>query len=221
MSKVYNSISQFLNSDLIRLATEYGYSQDNIYILQGNENALRAEYPQTYSNLQSCKHQSDTRNIMDYGKDVVSSWILEDYLAKTLSNDAFTVTLAGADSERRILPNTEVGSQDDYIIEFADNRPSIRMELINDHGTFWENYKKMHLRDEKHAHMRNNQSYVFALALPSKTFAIFHIDAIASVKHIASHKPYGYKSAKELDIPHISFMACTKENVRNAILNLR
>lgn len=220
MSKIYNSISRFLNSDLIRLATEYGYSQDNIYILQGNEAALRTEYPETYRNLQTCNHQRDTRNIMDYGKDVVSSWILEDYLSKTLSNDNFTVTLTGADRERRILPNTEVGSQNDYIIQFSDNRPPVSMELVNDHGTFWAGKKKMHLRDDKYRHILNNQSYVFALALPAKIFAIFHINEITSVKHIASHRAYGGKPAKELDILDIEFMACTKENVRNTILNL-
>ena len=221
MAKTYQSISNFLGNNLIPFATEYGYSQDNIYILQGNENALRTEYPQTYSNLQSCKHQRDTRSIMDYGRDIVSSWILEDYWAKTLSNEDFTVTLTGADRERRILANTEVGSQDDFIIEYADNRPSISMELVNDHGTFWANKKKMHLRDEKYTSMLNARSYVFAIALPTKTFAIFNIDDITSVRHIARHEPFGGKAAKELDIPHISFMACTKENVRNAILNLR
>ncbi len=221
MSKTYSSISRFLGNNLIQFATGYGYSQDNIYILQGNENALRTEYPQTYRNLQSCTHQRDTRNIMDYGRDIVSSWILEDYLAKTLSNEDFTVTLAGADRERCILANTEVGSQNDYTIEFSDNRPSVSMELVNDHGTFWADCKKMHLRDDKYGHIRNNQSYVFALALPAKNFAIFHINDITSVKHINSHRAYGYKPAKELDIHGIEFLACTKENVRNAILNLR
>ena len=61
--------------DLAGKARSYGYPESSICILLGDETRLRPEYPDTFSNLNSCGHNRDARTAIEYGQDLVASWL--------------------------------------------------------------------------------------------------------------------------------------------------
>ena len=73
-----------LYSDLLEKARSYGYPESSICILSGDESKLKSEFPDTFSNLNSCKHNRDSRTAIEYGQDLVASWLFEDYLMENL-----------------------------------------------------------------------------------------------------------------------------------------
>ena len=111
-------VSKLFGNKIIEYAKKAGYSEDNILILSGDEIELAKKYPETYRNLLSCRHHADRRAAIDYGKDLVASWLFEDYLFDILKNhsETFTVSLSGADKERKILARARTSSTSDYEI---------------------------------------------------------------------------------------------------------
>ena len=89
---------------LVSKAKELGYKEENILILKGQENELKSQYSECYDNIQSCRHNRDTRTPMEYAQDLVASWIFEDYIVKKIQeNPLLEILLAGADKKREIL----------------------------------------------------------------------------------------------------------------------
>ena len=70
-----------LLGDLIPIAVSLHYPDSSICVLKGDINVLKRDFPQTYSNLTSCNHNKDNRTFIEYGQDLVASWIYEDYLS--------------------------------------------------------------------------------------------------------------------------------------------
>ena len=100
----YSEYSKMFREGIVAKARELNYSAENLCILEGNITLLREQFPNTYSNLMSCLHNRDSRQPMDYAKDLVASWIFEDTIVQKLSEYGIATTLAGADSNRELLP---------------------------------------------------------------------------------------------------------------------
>ena len=88
---------------LVSKAKELGYKEENILILKGQENELKSQYSECYDNIQSCRHNRDTRTPMEYAQDLVASWIFEDSLVKEMNKVGCQMFLSGAEQTRREL----------------------------------------------------------------------------------------------------------------------
>lgn len=174
------------------------YRYDNILVLESNEKELKSLYSETYNNIISCVHNRDNRSPMDYARDLVSSWLFEDYIVGKFAELGYSLTLSGKDSGRKILMNIRVGSNSDSIFKY--NGEKINIEVINDYTGFWNKYKTIHLRDSKFNKLLSEKSILLAISITNKTFALIPITKKTKSNYIKSHFPYGGKPAYEIII---------------------
>ncbi len=198
----YEGLNSFFGNKLRDKAKDYGYNESNILILDGNLEGLRKNHSQIYNNLISCSHNSDSRTPIQYGRDLVASWIFEDYLLREMQASVLNISLSGADRNRIVLSSPQVSASSDYVITGPSGN-QIRMELVNDYTDFWVKNKVLHLRDNKFLDIQRDRCLLLAivLTLKIKKYALFDFRKKTSARHIEHHKPFGGKSAYEIKIP--------------------
>lgn len=127
------------NRTLLSVAQELGYSEQNLDLLGcASEDALgkKSLYKKykklfdSFLNDEWNKSLVDGRNVLDYFKDLIASWIGEDLLVKALNEYGFKASLANADSDRVIkTERRSVTGEPDIKVEYDGH---VRyLELMN------------------------------------------------------------------------------------------
>lgn len=205
----------FFEYPLVEVAYSLGYAQDNILILQGDMESLQTQFPETYRNLISCRHQRDNRTQIDYAQDLVASWLVEDYFLEILNSNGLRAMLDGADRNRSILANNETSSSSDFCVMY--NGISRKLELMNDYTGYWAQKGLLHLRDNKYRSLVAEQSLFLAVSIRTKDFALFDFSEEIQARRIPSHRPYGWKPAYEISIIGEMMQEATPYNITEAI----
>lgn len=196
----FEGVSKYFNKPLVRVAEIFNYDDDNIVILEGDYEKLRVQFPDTYNNLVSCRHHADRRTPLEYGQDLVASWLFEDSFLESLRrSNSFEIELDGADKNRKILSNTKTSAASDYIIKTSSGE-RIKVELMCDYTGFWSRTNKLHLRDAKYIQLKKSKSLFIAVSPTTNEFSLFDFSNDIQAKYIESHRPYGGKPAYELSI---------------------
>lgn len=211
----YDGVSKFFGRPLDEVAEELGYDEDNILVLQNKEEELEARYPQTHKNILSCGYLADHRTPMEYARDLVASWLIEDHFLKCLQSPDYTLCHAGADRGRKILPRARVSASSDFLVEMGGR--GIKLELMNDYTGFWAKHHVLHLRDDKYKRLKESGSLFIAIAVPTREFAIYDFREEIEAAYILSHRLYGGKSAYELPIPAEMLCPIEEDNMAQAI----
>ena len=218
MSKgAYQGLTRLFKSPLVQWAEKLGYERDNILILQGKEQELKEQFPQTYQNMQSCVHQRDHRSEMEYAQDLVASWIFEDFFLQYATSDHYEITLGGADRNRKILATADTEATSDYTIKYHGRE--FHMEFVNDYGNFWVNNGKLHLRDDKYFNLRRCKGCLLSISTVTKDFMLLDFRQEIPYKVIEHHKPFGDKKACEISINWNGTPLQPKTNVVTAIID--
>ena len=217
----FNGLRDFFGMPLYQKAVELGYSQDNILILQGRLNELRDQYPDIYHNLMTCDHNRDRRTPEEYAKDLVASWLFEDYLAYCLRNDDFSVRLSGTDRERHLLANNEIGADSDLII--SRNGLEAKVEIATDFSNYWERFNRIDFRDDKYNELVESESILLGVSILNRKFFLldFRNGNIRSIYH-RSYPPFGYKLARTVDLAqcNVIFYDFNNANMIREILRI-
>lgn len=216
MTHTYDELKKFFNMQLDKLALNLNYKNDNILILQGNEQELKEKYPDIYNNILSCAHNRDNRTPMQYARDLVASWLYEDYIVKKFKELGYELCLSGKDKERRILNNTKVGSDCDLIFKH-DNKLN-NIEIVNDYSSYWKRNKKLDLRDSKYNKLISSRCILLAISISDKTYALIPITEDLKFVYIKSHLPFGGKPAYQIDIKNIEFKEFKVSNIIDDLL---
>ena len=216
----YEGLSNYFEKPLCEYAISLGYDESNILILKGDVNNLKNSHLNIYQNLLSCQHHSDRRTPLEYGQDLVASWIFEDFFINEMQNAGFDIQLSGADRTRLILPTQSTSTISDYLVR-TNTGYEITMELVNDYTGFWYRTHKLHLRDNKYMQLQRNRSLLLAIALSAncQKFTIFDFRQDIPATRIPSHRPYGGKPAYELSVAANSLYDFSFTGVREAILD--
>lgn len=116
---------------LVSVAKALGYSEQNIDILECEKNdplakkTIYNKYKKLFDSFlkdEWNKALVDGRNVLDYFKDLIASWVGEDLLVKALNEYGFMASLANADSDRVIkTQRARVTGEPDIKIEFEGN----------------------------------------------------------------------------------------------------
>ena len=208
-----------LYPDLIEKAKSFRYPQSSICILKGDEDKLTRLFPEAYANLLSCNHHRDRRTPMEYGKDLVASWLFEDYLMENLQKHGISVYGAGADKNREVLPNSKVSSSSDCLVSL--NGKERLLELMSDYTGYWAKYKRMELRDAKFTKMQDSNSLFLGISTIDQKYLLLDMSEKFDYKYIPAYFLYGGKPAysiklssdllKDLDFSQIA------EDIKNMI----
>ena len=193
-----------LVGDLYTTARNLGYPESSICVLSGDIGSLQSLFPETYSNLLSCRHNRDRRSPIEYGQDLVASWLFEDYLMKELSDAGLIIEGAGADKNREVLPNTKVSSSCDCVVSYQGRQRGL--EIMNDYTGWWRKKHQIDLRDQKFNKIVRTRSIFLGVSNSDNSYVL--IDDISSFpsKFIQAHAPYGFKPAYQLQITEDDLM---------------
>lgn len=194
----YTQYSKMFRNGIIAKAEELGYSDANICILKGDINALEANHPGTYANLISCRHNRDSRTPIEYGRDLVASWIFEDTLVQKLAESGLTSSLAGADRNREVLATTKVSASSDCRI--SDAGKSRFLEIMSDYTGWWERTGHIDLRDSKYKKLQAEDALFLGVCTTSNKFILLDFTTDLGATYIPAHIPYGGKPAYSIPV---------------------
>jgi hypothetical protein len=194
----FEGLNKFFGGNLITIAVQLSYSHVNILILKGKEEEVKIDYPEIYQNILSCRYHADKRNVFDYAKDIVASWVFEDYFISKIRGFNLKLDLDGADRNRVILPNNKTSSNSDYLITYKNIQR--KMELMSDYKGYWTKYKMLDLRDSKYNKLVATKSIFLGICIPDNYFLFIDFEIPPKAKFIPSHYPYGGKPAYQIKV---------------------
>lgn len=203
--------------DLADKARAYGYPESSICILRGDETRLRLEYPDAFSNLNSCGHNRDARTAIEYGRDLVASWLFEDFLTENLAKAGIKIEAAGADKDREILLNTKVSASSDFIV--TNDGKKRFLELMSDYTGYWARNGKMELRDSKFKRLRELNSLFLGVSAVDNKFILLDMGGEFESMFIPSYSLYGGKSAYSVKLPEQSMKALDFQVLASEIIS--
>ncbi len=187
-----------LHPDLIEKAKSYGYPESSVCILEGDMTILERQFPEAYKNLLSCNHHRDRRTPLEYGQDLVASWLFEDYLMENLQAQGISVSGAGADKNREVLSNAKVSASSDCLVCYKGKQRLL--ELMSDYTGYWARYKKMELRDSKFTKMQESQSLFLGVSTVDHKYLLLDMSGDFDYSFIPSYFLYGGKPAYSIKL---------------------
>ena len=198
----YTFLNGFFPEDLVERARQAGYSDDNILILQDNEDSLKEYYPDTYDNILSCIYNRDSRSPMEYARDLVASWLFEDFVLDEINASGMHAKLNGADRQRKVLPVSKVSSNSDIVVSYDGKKK--QLELMNDYTGYWQKNGKIDLRDDKYRKLVQTASLFLGISLATPgtqhNYILLEFSKEISANPISSHRAYGGKPAYSIQV---------------------
>lgn len=165
--EIFNKVKSVCGENLPELAARFGYPEDTIALMSSdNESEFKKKYWDTYKTLLSCKQEKDTRTPFEYGKDIVSMWLLEDIAIAQLREHGINAERYGADKERKILNTQDVSAKSDFLV--VDGDKELKIEFVIDFTRFWEKANKIDFRNKKYNKIIENGSALFGIAFDTK-----------------------------------------------------
>lgn len=221
MNQNYIKLTNFFNRNLENFAAKsLHYSEELILILQMNETRLKNEYPDVWENIISCVANMDERSPMEYARDVVSSWIFEDYFVKKVNSlkiPNLKIELSGGDKERKFLNSKKVSSSADTKIYY--NGQSCKVEIVNDYTGYWKKTKMLHLRNHKFESLKKEHALLLGVDIVNKKYVLLDVnDENISTVHIDSHKAYGGKEAEQINLSDNDFHKFWVGDIINSVI---
>jgi hypothetical protein len=214
--EIHERINDFFDGLLLERASAYGYSKSNMAVLRGDLDAVKSIDPVQYSNIMSCVHQMDKRTPITYAKDIVASWVFEDYILKALDSGGYRISLDGGDRKREFLSSRKVSGSSDFVITYKNR--SLKFELMTNYTDYWQKYKRVDLRDSKYLKLATEKSVFVGINLPVKQFFIIDFNTPPPAIKIDSYRPYGGKSAYQIKLDNIPMYDLSPDNLHAALL---
>lgn len=215
----FTGLTDFFGCDLAGLARRLHYTQDNLYILGGDMESLRREFPQIYDNIMSCEHNKDSRTPLQYAQDVVASWLFEDYIVAKFTELGYVMELAGEDRERKILKNSRVSSNSDCIFRYGGG--SVKVEIMTSYTDYWKKTKALDLRDSKYQKLCRDTGTLLCVSAVDRTFALIDFTTgDIGARFIPSHRPYGGKPAYQIDLSEAGFKPFLAQSIATELIKL-
>ena len=189
----YKGLKNFFGKDIIEVANDFHYSPENILILQGKFDLLKQNHRDTYKAITTCSHNQDTRSCEEYCKDLVASWLFEDYICKELINQGIQINKNGADKNREILNNYQVSANSDCYVSF--NGSQRFLEIITDYNGYWSAKGVIDLRDNKLKSLIAENAILLGISTKDNKYFLIEMNGKTESIYIKNHKPYGDKPA--------------------------
>jgi hypothetical protein len=141
------------------------------------------------SKLENCDHCADSRSKVEYGAELIRSWLIEDLLAEKLAMQGFPTNLCGKDNTREFLANPNGDA--DLSIETPNG--TFFVEIITDYGGFWQSQNVVDFRDTKLDTLQNYDNIlIIGYDMKNNDIVVFNprnVDAEYMNSHPAWSKP--------------------------------
>lgn len=227
-----NFLGKRYGRTLLDVASELGYSDENLEILACDKNDKNAKF-QLYKKHKSlfdaflktdCADLRDGRNPLDYFKDLIASWVGEDLLVKALNEYGFKAEVANADKDRKIKESRQqITCAADIKLEYEGN---VRFIELMDALSPVEEYGQFDLRLAKAKKQFEHGNIFLLQCLTDGKFVLidFLRDSI-TVKYNAPHPRWGGKSSSLVNLEEngikMHSMALLWETIKGVMLNTK
>lgn len=164
-------------------------------ILNRNLNLYEEYLKKWMGDSSSFLHRRDNRTTEEYAKELIYWWLVEDITIEYIKRLWYQAERSWWDKEREILinPNT------DNDIEIKLGEKTLKIEILSDFTWFWNNQKKIHLRDSKYLKIKNNWYWILGIDFKNETFVYIGNDILNNAKYLDYHIPWK-KPAYEIDL---------------------
>ena len=214
----FSALQNYYDVPLHVRAQQLGYHVSNVYILLNDERGLRENCPDIYQNLITCRHNRDSRTIMEYGQDMVASWIFEDDLIEKLQEAGLDIVKSGADKERLILATSNVSSGSDTKVRLGVR--SVFMEIMCDYKGYWTRYHRADLRDNKCLRLQREKALFLGVDVANKKYMLIDFADEVQATYNPSHFAYGGKPVYSFDLKNYRLKEFDYDSIARDIIAL-
>lgn len=162
-----NKIIKYTNYNNIENYIENNENYQEYYnnIVNEEPRKINSEVKQKLYDIDYSDYQ-DNRSKMEYFKELIINWILEDVI-KDLISRRHNCKLSGADENRDILNPSDITTKADLLINNKN------VEVITDYGGYWESQGYIDLRYDKYKRVREENYAVLCLDLDNEQVFMF------------------------------------------------
>ena len=133
----YEGLSKYFPNGMINKANELGYGEFLILVLKGDVETLCKKYNSLWNNLKECKYQMDNRDPIEFGRDIIASWMFEDCVVGALKSSGLKMSY-GKDYPTRKRFVSRVDKLDTSVTIDAPNH-NFQLEIRCDYVGAWSN----------------------------------------------------------------------------------
>lgn len=208
----YHNASQLLPKPVLAMSREFNYSKENYLILSRQSKQLQKEFKQTWENIQSCVYCADGREPIEYARDLVASWVVEDYFLHLLTEAGCQAAVAGADRNRAVLPCCQTGADCDFQVRLDGQ--TFHVEFLCDYTGYWRRTGHVDLRDGKYKKLRSQQALALGVDAQQRQAILLDFrQNVPGVRRVEAHKPYGGKPAYMVPCLEAEFFLLSPEEL--------
>lgn len=213
----YEGLSRYFKDGVIQKANELGYGEFLISILKGDEDILEQKYNSVWNNLKNSKYAMDGRTPIEYGRDMVSSWIFEDCVIGALKSSGLNLSY-GKDyvCRKRFISRPDKLDTD---VTLNTGLHKYVLTIMCDYTGLWLENKTLALRKSQYKKLKNKQMIVLGFSITDNKLIILNSACAKDATYLESYKPYGGKDVYTINIPESSICTFTISTMIKEIKN--
>lgn len=161
---------------LYEVADTFGYSEVNKAILLATDIDDLIQYRDLISKALSLEHNKDNRTTLEFLKEMVANWLIEDYIKQLLEYAGFTVNRDGSDCNREFQYNGEIRTNSDFIL--TKDGITRNVELQVSFTDYWNRVGEVFLRDNKFEHLYSRGDILLLVDFNNFTFTYYDLSGV-------------------------------------------
>ena len=213
----YEGLSKYFANGVLHKANELGYGEFLISILKGDEETLEQKYNSVWSTLKECKYQMEGRDPIEFGRDIIASWIFEDCVVGALKSSGLNISF-GKDyfTRKRFTPRIDK-LDTDIIIDTGNNKYTL--EIRCDHTLSWTRTNTLYLTESKYKKMKKDNAIMLGFSTVDGKITILNNSCLKNATYIEEYEQFGGRPVYAISIPESSICEFNKTNVVKEIKN--
>ena len=195
----YKGLAKYFPHGILHKANELGYGEFLTSILKGDIETLEQKYNSVWNNLKNNKYSMDNRTPIEYGRDIVSTWIFEDCVMDTLRSSGLKLSYGKDYTNRKRFVSRPDKLDTDVIIDIGLHKYAIA--IMCDYTGAWMTNKTLVLREHQYKQLKNKPTIVLGFSVKYDKLVILDSTCAKNATYVESHEPYGGKEAYYVNIP--------------------
>lgn len=115
----------------------------------------------------------DSRSSIDYARELVLGWIVEDCLINAVNECGFPCESFGGDRLREFISNSDnITGASDLSVEVAKGK-EVLIEVTSDFTAYWKRNGVMDLRNDKYHNILEQDGYILGIDFQHNEFCFF------------------------------------------------
>ena len=213
----YEGLSKYFANGVINKANELGYGEFLMSILKGDVETLEQKYNSVWNELKKCEYHIENKTSIEFGRDMISTWILEDCIIGTLKNSGLNITYGKDYITRKKFTNRPDTIDNSVTVNTSEN--IFNLIIRCDYTGAWSKTGTLILRESQYKKIKDKKMVLLGLSTIDNKLILLNHTSLSDVKYIESYTPYYGKPVYEINIPNSSIHTFTIPTMIKEIKN--